>query len=165
MILLVWTLGCTGKEPVDTGEPPPLAVDDTADCNAHPPVVSSLTVGDGGTITAEDGSTQPSVLFEVGIEDDDGDLDIVSLKLWIDDTVDGAVDTSGAADRETNPTQVRDEPCGVYAADFDFRLGVTGSPLDFETPYDFAITAVDSHGVESAPAIASGTTPAPLPEK
>lgn len=159
-IVVLLAVGCGQEEkPEDTDSAPPLVLDDTADCNLTAPVITDFVVGDGGIIDDPDQGKQQSVKFEVSIDDEDGDLDVLTLKVWYDEAVDGTVDTSGAPAVETAPYQVRDEPCNVYSADFSLRWGVTGSALDFATTYDFAAVALDSHGAASAPAFATGTTP------
>lgn len=153
-------VACTGKEETDdSNEAPPLVLDDTGDCNANAPVIDGVTVKDGGIIDDPDQGEQQSIQFDVAISDEDGDLDVLSLRIWYDDALDGTVDTSGDPAVESLPYAIRDEPCNVFGADFSLRWGVTGNPLDFGATYDFAVVAVDSHGVPSAPGFATGTTP------
>jgi hypothetical protein len=149
LVLAAVIAGCNG-DPKDTSEAPPLATDDTAetDCDAHAPVVTEVEVGNGGEQQFE-GELLPSILIAVSAEDDDGDLDVMSMKLWWDTEVDGYVDTERSQDANGVPIQMRDLPCGVASATYATYFAVLGAPFAYATQYEVAASVADSHGVES----------------
>lgn len=152
---------CNG-DPKDTSEPPPLSLDDTAedtDCDAHAPVVTEVLVENGGEHSFE-GDMLPSLLVKTTAEDEDGDLDVMSVKLWWDTEVDDFVDTEGTPQVTGSPVQMRDLPCGVASGQYLLYLPVIGVPLAYSTTYEVAAKAADSHNVESEDyTIGVGTTP------
>lgn len=159
-MLVAFLIACTSADPKDTGEPPPLALDDTASCSSTPPVVDAFTIGNGGIITGDSGE-QPSVLLHIEFHDDDMDVDYINLSYWWDTAVDGAVDTSVAPAMESGAFKFDQdgEPCLVSGGTFEQRIGVTGNPFEPNTPYEFAVTVTDHGGLTSAPAVADGVTP------
>jgi len=159
-MLVAILIACTPTDEKDTGEPPPLALDDTGGCSSVPPVVDSFTIGNGGLITGDSGE-QPSVLLAIQFHDDDMDADYINLSYWWDETVDGTVDTSGAPAMESGAFKFDQdgEPCRVSGGTFEQRIGVTGNPFTANTRYDFAVTVTDHGGLTSDPAFATGVTP------
>lgn len=159
-LALAGLVGCTGdteKESKDS--PPPLALDDTADCNVNTPVVTGVEVSNGGFETFDNG-TFVTVGLKMDVSDDDGDLDILGMYVWFDGTVDGAVDTSGDPAFDAPAYLFQDaEPCGKFTASLTLKPAVTGGTLDYSTRYDFAVVAEDHHGVRSTPYIVNGVTP------
>lgn len=151
--------GCAEKAVEDSDDAPPLALDDTAECNLHVPVVTGVTISNGGIETFDNGDF-PTVGVTMDVTDDDGDLDLIGMNIWIDTVVDGAVDRSGPAvfDVEAFLFQGAEE-CGKFGATLTLEPAVTSNVLDFNTRYEFAVTAIDHHGVESSPYIADGVTP------
>jgi hypothetical protein len=163
MIALMMTmLACTGE--VDSGtDGDPLDTKNTEGCpNEAAPVITEFTVEEGDIVTNEDGDEQPSVLFTITSEDEDQDLNVVALDLWADETLDGAVDTSGSPFISSGDVEVEDGNCSVSEATLAFSLGIVGDPLEFETEYEFAAISYDSMGNASEVAYATGTTPASL---
>lgn len=167
--ILALAVACTPVE-VDKDEGGTLGVDTgEAGCEGTPPDITGMTVGEGNVIEDENGNPQPSVRISVEFEDVDGDAHAISMDLWWDETVDGSVDTSGAANASlpstalTNDGEPVDE-CEGFGGTLNVDMGVTGSDLQFSTQYDFAAVVIDANGYASAPGIASGTTPAPLEE-
>jgi hypothetical protein len=169
--LLLAAVGCDDSKDDDTGPGSLNASDTDADCSGTPPVIDDLTVEIGDVLTGEAGEdAQPSVLITVEFSDEDGDAHVVAVDFWYDDVVDGTVDTSGAAPMQLPAGAMPDrsgrpiEECAGDGGILGISLGVTGKELDFETEYDFAAVVIDNAGLASEPRVASGTTPAALPE-
>lgn len=152
---------CTDAKPCVVAEdsPPPLALDDSEDCNANAPVITAVTVSNGGVETFDNGD-YPTLAVQMDVTDDDGDLDVLGMKLWFDTTVDGAVDRSGDPPFSSEGYLFTDaEPCAKFMATLTLKPAVTSGVLDFNTRYEIATVAVDHHGVESSPFITDGVTP------
>lgn len=159
MWFALW-LACTGKDE-DTNNAPPLALDDTATaCTSVPPEIDDISTRNGGQITGEGGDPDWSIRVDVHFVDMDMDVDVADIHYWWDATVDGTVDTSGAANYETGPFKIDTdgEPCRVSGGSYGTLFGVRGR-YDYNTVYDFAITVTDAHGLESEPAFVTGVTP------
>lgn len=142
-------------------EPPPLALDDTGvDCSANPPVVTSVTAGNGGLQNFE-GTDYYTFAITTAVQDQDLDLDRVAVDIWWDLTVDGHVDTSGAPNIDGKTTVTRDLPCGVASATFTHYVPMkSGGELPFDTQVEVGAIGYDSHGVGSVEAlVGSGWTP------
>jgi hypothetical protein len=159
-MLLVWLAACTGKDE-GSSTAPPLSLDDTGEeCGGTAPTVEALVVKNGGLITVK-GETQPSIEVDVTFADMDADVDVAEIRYWWDASVDGTVDTTGPEDYSTGAFQVDSdsEPCHGASGELDQRFGVNGTNFAFSTPYEFAVTVTDAHGLTSAVAIEDGVTP------
>ena len=147
---------CTGKEPKDTSNPPDLTGDDTGDCNAAAPVITGVTITNGGLIVFDNGE-YPTVGIDMALSDDDGDLDYLVMYFWFDDVVDGVVDRSGtpmSKDWDNGATA-----CMKYTADYTMLAEVSGGTFAYNTRYEFAVVGEDHHQVQSTPFITDGVTP------
>ena len=155
-------VGCDGGEKESGSEAPPINQDDSgsADCSGTAPVINELTVAAGDPITT-DGGTFPSLVVQAEIEDADRDLYTVSMDLWYDTVVDGAVDSSGDP-LTASPYEVDEDPCETSLTSYGLQIGVDGTNFDYETAYEFLAVVYDAHGDASAPVVADGVTPGPL---
>lgn len=154
-------VACTGPKVVeDTSDPPDINQDDTAvECNAAAPVITEATVTNGGIVTYDNGDW-PTVAIEMDVSDSDGDLDILGMYIWFDDTVDGTVDRSGDAAFEAPAYLFEDAvECQKFTAGLNMKPAITGQNLAYSTRYEFAIEAEDRHAVRSLPYITDGVTP------
>lgn len=152
-------LGCSGKEVEDSDSAPPLALDDTAECNLSAPVVTGVAISNGGIETFDNGDF-PTLGIRMDVTDDDGDLDVIGMNVWIDAVVDGAVDRSGPAVFDTEAYLFTDAvECEKFGATLTLKPAVTSNVLAYNTRYEFAVTAIDHHSVESSPYITDGVTP------
>jgi len=152
-------VGCTGKIPEDSNDPPALTTEDTGECNLHAPVITNVEVTNGGMSTFDNG-TFPTIGLAMEVDDDDGDLDILGMFVWFDDVVDGAVDQSGEPAFDAPAYLFQDaEPCGKFSAGLTLKPAVTSGTLDYSTRYEFAVVAEDHHAVRSTPYIVDGVTP------
>lgn len=161
MFALVALLACSSD---DTGKDTAPGIGDNTgdDCSGAAPVIDAFTIEEGDVITNEDGQEQPSLNITVEFEDDDWDLNTVTMNVWFDDTVDGSVDTTGDAPISTGEYQMEDGTCSVSGGSFTLAQGIVGDPLAYDTEYEFGAVIVDQHGLESDPAITSATTPSEL---
>ena len=165
--LFAFALACTPVE-VEKDSSGTLG-EDTGDagCEGTPPDVVTVTVGEGDVIEDENGNQQPSVRLSVEFEDVDGDAHAVAMDLWWDDAVDGAVDTSGAANASLSKTALTNngapvDECDGFGGTLIVDMGVTGADLQFSTQYDFGASVIDANGYASTAVVATGTTPGPL---
>ena len=158
--LLPLVTGCTGPKDTDEHDsPPPISTGDSVDCDANAPVVTSVTISNGG-IQSFDNGDYTTVAVNMEVSDDDGDLDVIGMYIWFDNLVDGAVDRTGEASFSSDAYLFANAvPCGKFTASFSLKPAVTGTTLDWNTVYEFAVEAEDHHGVMSAPFVASGVTP------
>lgn len=155
--LLTLLFACGGKAGDSANNAPPINEGgDTATCEGTAPVIEELVIGNGGIYEFDDGPA-PTVSVMATITDEDADLNIVSLTVWYDEAVDGAVDTSGEG-LASSPYEMDEELCVTPEANYGLNIQVGGS-LDYDTLYEFAAVAKDGNGLSSAVAIASGYTP------
>lgn len=156
---LLMLSACSGKEPEDTSDPPDLTDDTGEDCNANAPVVTHVTIENGGILTFDNGQ-YPTAAIRMDLSDDDGDLDLVSMYVWFDDVVDGAVDQSGEAPIAIESYLFEDvAPCMKFTASLILKPEVSGGTLAYNTRYEWAVVGEDHHLVMSAPYITDGVTP------
>ncbi len=156
---LLLLTACTGKEPEDSSDPPDLTHSDTGDCNANAPVISAVTIENGGILSFDNGD-YPTAGIRMDLTDDDGDLDLIAMWVWFDDVVDGTVDRSGVAPIGVDSYAFEDATaCMKYTATLIIKPEVSGGTLAYNTRYEFAVVGQDHHLVESAPFIADGVTP------
>lgn len=157
---LALALACT-SEKEDTGEAaPPINQDsggEVTECTGTAPVITSLTVSNGGIMTFDEGDF-PTVLVEIEVEDPDLDLARMRADIWWDETVDGVVDTS-AAGLNGDWVQLGEEPCTIDRGGYGLRLAVGDGRFAPATVYEFAMVAYDAHEVASNVGVGAGTTP------
>ena len=151
--------GCT-KGGADSDEPPGLSDDSEVECSGTDPVLANLTVEDGGARDFE-GVDYPTVLVTAEATDDDGNLDLVGITLYWDDTVDGSIDPSTADSASTTVTPDGGGPCEATGSTLGLYLQV-GEGVAYSTEYDWGMQIEDSQGEISNLIVGSGTTPGPL---
>lgn len=159
MTWLLLALACTKDTGTDDSAPP--LVDDTvAPCEGNDPVLNAVTVTNGG-VRDFDGTPYPTVLVEFDATDDDGNLNTVVMDIWVDQVIDGSVDTSGASDVNTVAT-LTEEDCSVTATGGASTVGVNiqvGGGLEYGTEYDWAGQITDANGEVSNVAFTTAWTP------
>jgi hypothetical protein len=162
--MLALLLACSPED--DTGtekdSAPPLDTSIGTDCSGTSPEIHDVSTGTD-TITAEDGTEQATITFTIEVEDDDADLAPVTIDLFWDATVDGTVDTVEGDAWPGEPYQDSSwEECAVQSLTITSAYGVTGSPLDGDTTYEFAVVVTDAAGLASEPYVLEATTPTEL---
>jgi hypothetical protein len=167
MVAVGLLAGCDPGESDDEGGKGSLTANtDTGTPHKNAPEIKSLTCSTGDPYTLEDGSVLPTIVFTVDYEDDDGDAHVLSAAFWHDETVDGVVDTSGAATAEWGETAMKngageiEEEGEGFTGTITLIVTVSGGNLAFETLYEYAVIIYDSVKTPSAPDYCSGTTPA-----
>ena len=152
-------LACTKTTGEDSGAPPLGGGDDSvAECFGNPPVVNSVTLENGGVQDFE-GTPYPTLLIWADTTDEDGNLDVVTMEIWWDETPDGEVDTSGTASGEKTWTPRQDS---TACAETEETLGLylqVGGAIPYDTEMDFAVRITDSEGEASNDGVATGFTP------
>ena len=142
---------------------------DTTDCSGTAPTIEYFKVSEGDPVTPEGSDVpQPTILFTIEYEDEDGDAHVISLDMWYDDVVDGAVDMTG--DPQTgfanNALQDSDgntvDECAGDGGTVQFSAGVTGTDFAYLKEYEFAAVLYDNADMASEAELAVGTTPAEL---
>ena len=158
-LILTAMIACEKGE--DTGVPIPSTggVDDTAvECGGVAPEISSLNMSDGDfQVYGDSEVSYPTVVLSAEVTDEDGDLDAFVMNFWWDTEIDGVVDSSGAPN-STAPGSSSALPCEGYELTLNGYLYV-GTSLEPNTTYDVAVTVTDAGGIESDPAVTTGTTP------
>lgn len=140
---------CTDA-PVDTSAPA---------CGETSPEMTTLSAEDRGMVDFG-GVERPAVLLRAATADPDGDLSPFTLQIWVDDAVDGAVDTSDA------PLMLEDtlstELCAVFEASLNLVAAVDGRRIPYLSTVEFGAVAIDSAGHPSnggEPVLTTWTTP------
>ncbi len=157
---LALALGC--QPDVDEIEPPPIPkggdTGDTAvDCSGVAPVITSLTASPDGLHEDEQGQTFPAMVFTLEADDVDGDLSFVSYRMWWDDDLDGATDTTGSA-LVQGQTAISSTRCASFTLGLNLSISSQGNPA-YNTWYDFAVSVADEAGMWSEPAFCQGAMP------
>lgn len=142
---------------------------DTGDCRGTAPTIEYFKVSEGDPVTPEGSDVpQPTILFMIEYEDEDGDAHVISLDMWFDDVVDGAVDMTGDAQTGFANSALQDadgntvDECAGDGGTVEFSAGVTGTDFAYSKEYEFAAVLYDNADMASEVAIAVGTTPAEL---
>ena len=162
-ILLATLAACGGKAGDGDGDPPaPTTGDrdsgDPVSCDGViPPVIERLSLLNGGFEMFETAEF-PTINLEVEASDEEGDLHQMVVGIWFDGDVDGVVDSSGEPRWEL-AASTREDACDVTWDLKSNKVAVGIGELAYNTEYDFAVTVTDASGVESAPAVVSGSTP------
>jgi len=156
---LVLFLACTKTTGEDSGAPPLGGDGDSvAECNGSDPVLNSVNLENGGVQDFE-GTPYPTILVWADTEDADGNLDVVTMEIWWDESPDGSVDTSGIPSGEKTWTPREDSaPCQETAETLGLYLQVGGS-IPYNTEMDFAVRITDSEGEVSNDGVATGYSP------
>ncbi|HJN75409.1 MAG TPA: hypothetical protein QGF58_15885 [Myxococcota bacterium] len=156
MSLLLF-LSC--DKPAGDSNVPPLGGDDsTLECFGNDPVINEVALENGGVQDFE-GTPYPTILIWADTEDADGNLDVVTMEIWWDETPDGAVDTSGTAAGDKTWTPRQDSAaCNETAENLGLYLQVGGS-IPYDTEMDFAVRITDSEAEPSNIGVATGWTP------
>lgn len=137
-------------------EPPPSQFGGGAgdDCGDAAPVITEFRVADKGTTTGDDcsGDTRPIVQFGADVDDEDGALDFYEMSVWFDDTLDGTVDTSGAAYTHVQgDVNEEGEPCSTPLATVGLSIKMCDEQVPFGVELEWVATVTDGDGNESAP--------------
>jgi hypothetical protein len=167
LFLAVVTLACAPKEedPKDTdtieqGDTDTAVDTDTGPaCGGVAPVVTDVTISNDGIKTYEtsEGNVDyPTSLLEFNVTDADLDIHDLTFTVWVDTTLDGVVDTSGAG--MAAAFDGAEDACTVGERNMRLGIPVDGSPT-VDTLYEWAVVATDDAGYPSAPAIGVGYTP------
>jgi hypothetical protein len=154
------TLGCPPAADLDDPPPIPKGGDtgDTAvECSGTAPEVTSFVGYADGLHEDEQGQQLPAMLFEMQLEDVDGDLSFVYYRMWWDDVVDDAVDTSGAAFIE-GQTALSSTRCDTFTAGLALALSSGGNPA-YGVWHDFAVSVADEAELWSVPVVTQGAMP------
>jgi hypothetical protein len=159
-LLPVTLLACT-KGDKDSDQPPGLGDDSEASCEGNDPVLANLLVEEGQPTDFE-GVTYPTVLIQAEAADEDGNLDLVRITLYFDETVDGSIDTETAGSTSASVSPDGGGPCESINATLGLYLQV-GEGIAYETEYDWGMQIEDSKGEVSNLLVGSGVTPAALP--
>lgn len=148
----------------DTETAPPIEQgDDTAEvCGGTAPVCSELTVEARDGLFDYEGTDYPVLRVGATGEDADADMKTMTVELWWDDVVDGAVDT--AALGELGSYTFDTDACASSGNTLYIDFAVDGTRFDYVTTYEFAGRVYDSTDMASEIVIASGTTPNELGE-
>ncbi|MCB9759283.1 MAG: hypothetical protein H6739_05545 [Alphaproteobacteria bacterium] len=158
-LALLLLAACTGKEPVDSSDdgPPINQGNDSGDeCYGNDPVLTSITLTNGGAVQFDDG-TFPTIQVNVEGEDADGNLDVITLEIWFDADVDEQVDTSGP-DTVSQVITLSANDCVTTTGSASLRVQV-GSGLSYNTLYDVAARITDAEGEVSNALVTTGSTP------
>ncbi|MCB9677102.1 MAG: hypothetical protein H6737_18440 [Alphaproteobacteria bacterium] len=160
----IMATGCKKKPatetdtPVDTDTEEPTG-DTGESCGNTPPVLANLAVANNSS-----GNTV-SLAFTLTGSDADGDLHEVYYDLWIDDAVDGTVNTSGPAPLTGGPAIVTQngnpvDPCSVsQGVGLTITLPIDGTNIPFDTELDFAWKLGDAVGNRSNALAITAWTP------
>lgn len=156
---LVLFFACTKTTGEDSGAPPLGGTDDsTLECNGNAPVINEVVLENGGVQDFE-GTPYPTILIWADTEDADGNLDVVTMEIWWDETPDGEVDTSLTASGEKTWTPRQEsEPCNETEETIGLYLQVGGS-IPYDTEMDFAVRITDAEGEASNVGVGTGVTP------
>jgi len=166
-LLALMASGCkkTPEETDDTDTPTPPDTDtDVTDtgpesCGPNAPVLEAITIENGSDTTGV------QLDFTLTSTDIDGDLHEISFELWLDDVVDGSVDTAGPAPLTGGPAIVQDAngpvaPCSIaQGLNLTVTVPVDGGTLAFDTEMDFAWRVLDADGNPSNVLVQAGYTP------
>jgi hypothetical protein len=160
VVLISWALvGCAPDEEEDSKAPPINEGGDTAVtvCEGTAPVLTELVISNGG-IQDFEGEDSPSMVVAATGTDADSDLHRMDLRLWWDDVVDGAVDTS-ATGTAAGYYAMDPDPCATAEATYGIVFEVDNNRFLFGTAYEFAAVIYDDAGLESAMFIDDGIAP------
>lgn len=160
-MLLMMLLACGDKGTDSDQVAPPLdstPTGTTVTCNGTAPVLESVTLGNAGIVTGDDGDL-PGLLISLHVTDVDGDVHRLSADIWYDDQIDGVVDVAVPAALTTGYYLSDDDPCEVFTIDFNVAVGVNGTSMTYNTQYEVAAVVLDDAGLASAPGLGMGYTP------
>jgi len=95
----------------------------------------------------------PTIKFEVKVEDEDGDLDILAFDIFIDPEANGTID-EGADEVNGTPSAVPDaEVCNTSPVGFTDTLALPPGSVTYGEMYDWGLRATDHGGVKSEIAV------------
>ncbi len=149
------------EEPVESKTAPPLESTPpgtTVTCDGTEPVLESVSLGNAGMVTGDDGD-MPGFAIGLHITDADGDLHRVAADIWFDDVLDGAVDATGEPQLFADYFDTNEEACTVFNLDFSLAVGVNGTDLAYNTAYEVVAVVIDDAGLRSNSALGMGYTP------
>jgi hypothetical protein len=128
------------------------------DCGETPPEIRQLNISNEGMSSGDvcGAESRPQIRIAVQGHDEDGDLHFWTMRVWYDETIDGAVDTSGGP-HEVFGTSGDD--CMVANLNASMLMCVTGAP-PFSTTLEFGVVLLDDEDHASGdPVIQVFTTP------
>jgi hypothetical protein len=131
-------------------------------CGGTAPVCSELTVEAREGLYDFEGTDSPVLRVGATGEDADADMKTMTVELWWDEVVDGAVDT--AALGELGSYTFDTDACASSGNTLFIDFQVDGNRFEYVTTYEFAGRVYDSTDMASEIVIASGTTPNELGE-
>lgn len=161
VVLISWALvGCAPDEEEDSKAPPINEGGDTAVtvCEGTAPEITELFVGNYGELYPFETGDAPALQVAATGTDADSDLHRMDLRLWWDDVVDGAVDTS-ATGTAAGYYAMDPDPCATAEATYGIVFEVDNNRFLFGTAYEFAAVIYDDAGLESAMFIDDGVAP------
>jgi hypothetical protein len=133
--------------------------DDGEDCEGTPPTVVSVTCTNRGMLPDPETSVEmPAMNMNIHLDDEDGDLDQYRLELYLDDTIDGTVDTS---DSPFGPLvgALEAEECAGFGAEINLTLYLQGGTPAYDTWYEWGLVVTDANGYVSDTFIVECGTP------
>lgn len=131
---------------------------DTPECGGAAPVVTEIQCSADGVKEYEPGSSLPTLLFKVFVEDEDADLESMELSLYYDDTIDGAVSTQEAPYPPSIIT-IDDTSCVNPSATVNLSVFVSGVDPRFNRNYEWSVVVRDANDVASEPFVFECITP------
>lgn len=124
-----------------------------------PPQIVSLTCeGQGVDLLVED-EAMPTMALEAEFSDVDGNLHILEMSIYMDEEVDGMVDTTSEL---IAFVRLDDGLIPSLERTVGVNLAIDGDDLAFETTYEWAMVVEDSVGTRSAVQVVPCRTPPPL---
>jgi hypothetical protein len=160
VLTVLLALACSDPKEEDSGpvEYIEQSPDTGPDCGGTAPVVTAVSVGNGGLGTYE-GVDQWSVEIEVDATDEDSDLRPFHVDLWWDQTVDGVVERGEDLLAFEDYIVAGKEACEVGQVSYRMKLAVAGTRFDYDTLYEFAAVIYDAQEMVSEVGVGSGYTP------
>jgi hypothetical protein len=160
---LVATIGCKGKgDSADEGDDGGTTLagggQGVPECGGAAPVISEVQCSADGMKEYEPGSSLPTLLFEMFVEDEDADLSAVGVQLYYDDVIDGVVSTQDP-DYPLSRETIDADPCNRSSLTFRLNAFVSGVNPRFNTNYEWGIVIRDAGDVASEMYILECITP------
>ena len=122
--------------------------DEAVDCGSNAPEITEVVLSNGG-LEDIDGTPLPVVLAEVRMSDSDGDLTAITVEIFPDGTVDGAVDT-GSSPFQPSDLSIEEPPCSVLEAGLDLGIPISEElGLEYGTLAEVGFIVYDAAGLAS----------------
>jgi hypothetical protein len=160
--LALSTTGCKSKDSGDDGSTSGTTLNGggtgTQECGGTPPVITQVQCSSNGLVEYEPGSSYPTLLFNIFLEDEDADLSSVEVQLYYDDVVDGVVSTQDP-EYPSNVELIDQEPCNRPSLTFNLTTFVSGVNPRFNVNYEWGVVVRDAGDVASEMYILECITP------